>query len=462
MQIALKLEHVASADFDWGLYPEAETFLQREVDRFLKHHGFAKSLSATMYEDTSTRFFDWVDHIVLPEREIKDRMLQELGFGEFDLETHQGLRVYKHTRTAFFPVLLSERNTTEIALKPENLEHFAQKAAERAKIEGERFGAYRKAELKRDDRYVLSSVERRGYDGFVVPEKKNDIVQYKKAFETFTRRRRVFSTDKEGMEAVGKLVGNVLKTLSPERAADAFFRAERIYWEKRNKAGQVQKIRLDRLGLGWGNHDHHTYRSSRENFVHLIHIFETLGFVCRERFFAGQKAGWGAQILEHPVCDIVLFADVDLTKEEKGRDFAHEGLESKKELGTVGLWVDLHGESILQSGMHHLEARFDFEKLRADMPKYGIEFMEPFSYFEFLKQAFTKAEKWPVAKERLDLLLKRGSINEYQHSTFLEEGAIGSHLENLQRTQGFKGFNQDSVSAILKATDPRKNLRRGA
>jgi hypothetical protein len=35
------------------------------------------------------------------------------------------------------------------------------------------------------------------------------------------------------------------------------------------------------------------------------------------------------------------------------------------------------------------------------------------------------------------------------------QGAIGSHLENLQRKGGFKGFNQKSVSVIIQATDPR-------
>jgi hypothetical protein len=32
---------------------------------------------------------------------------------------------------------------------------------------------------------------------------------------------------------------------------------------------------------------------------------------------------------------------------------------------------------------------------------------------------------------------------------------VGSHLENLQRRGGFKGFNQKSVSVIIEATDPR-------
>jgi len=36
------------------------------------------------------------------------------------------------------------------------------------------------------------------------------------------------------------------------------------------------------------------------------------------------------------------------------------------------------------------------------------------------------------------------------------DAAIGSHLENLPRRGGFKGFNQQSVSAIIAAFDLRK------
>ena len=180
-----------------------------------------------------------------------------------------------------------------------------------------------------------------------------------------------------------------------------------------------------------------------------------MGFVCREQFYAGEKAGWGAQILEHPVCDIVVFSDVDLFSGETDFDFAHKGLEHRKKLGTVGLWIALHGESILQAGMHHLEGRFDFEKLRNDLPKQGASFMNPFSYFDFLKQVFTAGEMWKVEKSRLNKLLREGSITKDQYKNFKTNGAVGSHMENLQRNQGFKGFNQRSVSVIIKKTDPR-------
>ena len=37
----------------------------------------------------------------------------------------------------------------------------------------------------------------------------------------------------------------------------------------------------------------------------------------------------------------------------------------------------------------------------------------------------------------------------------LMAGAVGSHLENLERNDGFKGFNQTGVTEIIKETDPR-------
>jgi len=54
------------------------------------------------------------------------------------------------------------------------------------------------------------------------------------------------------------------------------------------------------------------YRQALEIFFRRRRYFETLGFICREQFFAGEEAGWGAQILEHPECNIVLFADIAL------------------------------------------------------------------------------------------------------------------------------------------------------
>ena len=144
-------------------------------------------------------------------------------------------------------------------------------------------------------------------------------------------------------------------------------------------------------------------------------------------------------------------------------DFSHEPLPDRKELGTVGLWCALHGESFLQAGMHHLECQFDFESLKQQMEKEaGIKVMKPFTDFPYLRQAFTEGERWPVKAERVERLLAKGQITAEQAKQFRENGAIGSHLENLERNEGFKGFNQKGVSEIIAKTDPRKNVVSGA
>ena len=211
------------------------------------------------------------------------------------------------------------------------------------------------------------------------------------------------------------------------------------------------------LGLGWGNHDHHTYRSSREHFSRLIGVFELLGLECRERFYAGREAGWGAQVMENVRAGIVVFADVDLAPEELLEDFSHQPLAPRQTLGTVGLWCGLHGEAFLQAGMHHLECQFDFAQLARRLEEeHGIRVMKPFTDFPFLRQAFTEGERWPVEEARLEKLLAKKLITAEQAEQFRANGAIGSHLENLERNEGYKGFNQKGVSEIIAATDPRR------
>jgi len=67
-----------------------------------------------------------------------------------------------------------------------------------------------------------------------------------------------------------------------------------------------------------------------------------------------------------------------------------------------------------------------------------------------------------VKKDKLTLLLKEHKLSEEKISAFAEQGAVGSHLEDIQRSQGFKGFNQNSVSAIIKWTNPLAQMEKYA
>ena len=443
-------------EYDWKLYQEAEDYLKAQVLDFLNNNKFARELAKRLETQTSTRLFDWIDYIAIPENYIDINKLTNLNFIENKhSELPANTRLFHNPGSIFFPVLVHKEDYFELALKVEDINDFSRIHASGSQIEGEQFSKLRKLEVSQEGNYRLTAVERRGYSGFII-RGSIDIAEYLTALELFSSRER-FDTNDKGLKALEVLVRKMLRELHIPRMADAFFRAERKYWESRNKAARAQKARQDELGIGWGNHDHHTFRSSRGNFIHLIRILELMGMVTRESFYAGAQAGWGAQVLEHPDCNIVVFADVDMWVDEKQTDFAHTGLGSRDKLGTVGLWVGLHGESIMQAGLHHLAARVDFDNQEKELLLgQGIKIMAPFSNFKFLKQDFTYGENWQVNEDRARYLFDNGLITREQYYKFVNSGALGSHLENIERGQGFKGFNQESVSVIISETDPRK------
>ena len=186
---------------------------------------------------------------------------------------------------------------------------------------------------------------------------------------------------------------------SRDLACHLVFEVERDYWQSRNRAAQVQKARQDRLGLGWANHDHHTFRCSRRFFPRVI------GDVHDARLRASRAVPRrGPRRLGRPDARAPDDRDRHLRRPRprprggRPRTSPTRRLPDLPRPGTVGLWVALHGESILEAGMHHLEAQFDFDALRDGLKaEAGIETMPPFSDFPFLRQAFTAGERWPVS-----------------------------------------------------------------
>jgi hypothetical protein len=465
----------APAQFEWKRWPDTEAFIGRLIASALEGHPFAARLAERMMAEAGTPFEVWVDHLVITGTSAVARTLSALGYERQPGHYAVGVPVYAHPggifpRIALYSSAGSGNGSTaigvrDVAIKVASIAAFSRAHDLGLEILGYALGPYRSA-LIPGDRTNLLVIERRGYLGFepfpgelarqgrMKPHAARDALA---ARDVWLARRRRFDDDAQGFDVTEATLNTVIELAgSADLACHLIFEVERDYWQSRNRAAQVQTARQDRLGLGWANHDHHTFRCSRRFFPRIMKMFTSLGFQLRERFHAGAHAGWGAQVLEHPTTGIVIFADLDLAPEEATQDFAHQVLPELPRPGTVGLWVALHGESILEAGMHHLEAQFDFNALRDGLKaEAGIETMAPFSDFPFLKQAFTAGERWPVSKHRADRALEQGWINAEQHAKFLREGAIGSHLENLQRREGFKGFNQQAVSAIIAATDPR-------
>lgn len=464
----------STTSFDWQRWPETEQFIGKSVCAALGKNPFAAELDRRMASETSTRITDWLDHLVLSDRPGLVEEIERLGYTRTAEPYGIQDSSFRHSG-GLFPALAICRSpgggpeVSAIALKVESIAAFSQAHQLGLSIVGYPIGPYRFAKVDCEGASsTLFVIERRGFLGFepfpstwaregrMAPHSARDALA---ARELWQARRRTFQDDAEGFEVTEAVLDQVIeRTGSMELACHLVFEVERDYWESRNTAARVQRRRQDRLGLGWANHDHHTFRCSRRFFSRTIAIFERLGFTLRESFHAGHDAGWGAQVLEHPTSGIVIFADLDLAPEEAEEDFSHSPLPDLPRPNTVGLWVGLHGESLLDAGMHHLEAQFDFDALRSALEsEAGILTMKPFSDFSFLRQAFTQGERWPVQRHRADRLKESGWIDDEQYSRFLSEGAIGSHLENLQRREGFKGFNQRAVSAIIAETDPRRH-----
>ena len=444
----------------WQRWPDSEAKLVQWLDAVLAAVPEAEAFVRRLEQATSTRALDWVDHLTLAGGDAAERELVKLGFESEAVPTPDHASAFFHPGAQLPRVVVRQAGQTVspigVGLKCDRVADVLLANGMDRPITGARRGPYREATLFEAHGGALRVVERCGYRGCVPPQfSAADAERYEAAQELWRTRGRVFDDEHEGMQRALNTAHRMVELVGTDAAAWLAFEVERDYWQRHNTAAQVQKARQDRLGLGWANHDHHTFRSSRAHFAGLISVLHALGFQDRERFYAGREAGWGAQILEQPTCGLVVFADVDLAPDELDVDFARDALPAWNQLGTVGLWCALHGESMLRAGMHHLEAQFSFDDLRDQLAQRGIGMMRPFSDLDYLRQAFTEGERWPVPEPRIDTLLAQGHIDDAQAERFKRDGALGSHLENLQRRDGFKGFNQKNVSDIIGRTDPR-------
>ncbi len=454
-----------STRFEWRRHPDAEAYVVQHIDDLLSDMPQARDLHSALVARTGTRLVDWLDHLVVSTVEVQRRELEELGFEVEAVPAAPHDTVFQHPG-AILPGIVLRRSTVAppgraiaAAIQVEEISRFLMMHHVAAAIQGTVLSPYRCAVAWESNGQQLLAVERRGHPGYLPVTMPDDYaLRYLDASERWATRPRGFHDERAGMEQTLSLARELVVEMGRDTAAWIAFAAERAHWHGRNQAGQIQKARQDSLGLGWANHDHHALRSSRAAFPLLIEILETFGFQPRERFYAGAEAGWGAQVMEQPACRFAVFADVDLSPDEVEGDFAHRPLPPRGELGTVGLWCALHGESMLSAGLHHLAARLSFDAAAQDLAERGIEMMSPFSEFSYLRQAFTRGERWQVPNWRLDRLSAAGQLDPVQRDAFTRQGAIGSHLENIQRGEGFKGFNQQTVSDIIRRTDPRARL----
>ncbi|WP_319549953.1 hypothetical protein [Desulfogranum marinum] len=442
--------------FDWQRRPEVESFLLQLLADFRGNNRDLEQLEAKLKAVTSTRLFDWIDHFVVEDSLHIRTKLSEMGFVR---EESEPVSSYVYPGVMLPAVVFSANKFSHhpgVALRVENIADFIQFNGFNGTIEGAPLAPFRQCCVSLDNGAALYAVERRGTRAMQTVSLADGFQQqYQTGLEQWQLIPRGLVDEEQAISAIFATVDSLVRSFGPDLAAHIVCEGERRYWLSRNYAARIQKMRQDILGMGWANNDHHTFRSSRQYFTRLVDLFSRLGFTKRERFYAGKEAGWGAQVMENSTAGLSLFLDVDLAPEEVSVDFSTQPLEERDQLGTVGLWCALHGDSILKAGMHHLAVDCLFGDLVQDVEQYGVAFMAPFSDFEYLKQAFSKGEIWEVDPLRVQNLLEQKRITQEKAEQFLHKGVLGSHLENIQRRDGYKGFNKKNVNVIIKETDPR-------
>lgn len=440
-------------DRTWTTQPAAAALVTQVLTEALARVPAAAALATRLREDIGVRLVDILDHLRVGDRAL----LRAFSDAGWDADPDQP-GVWRNP-TGLFPAILEGAQGLTVGFKVEYADEFAAAQRLSASIEGARHAPFRRVRLAEEGGVAFDAIERRGSTGFAPDDPSPATLRAARIhLQAFRARRREFSDIAAGYDHTDALVARAVADLGRDWACWLWLRAEREYWERRNHAGRVQKARQDSHGIGWANQDHHTYDSSREWFHRCVGVLEALGFECRELFYAGHAAGWGSQILEQPALGSVIFADIDLAPDELDIDFAHLHLEPLPFLRRAGLWCALHGESMLEAGINHLECMYDHVRMQSRLEAAGVSFMQPFSDFPHLYQALTEGEWWAVDPARIDTLEGKGLITAEQAEDFRLNGAIGSHLENLERNDGFKGFNQPGIDGVLRIIDPRKNL----
>jgi len=139
-----------------------------------------------------------------------------------------------------------------------------------------------------------------------------------------------------------------------------------------------------------------------------------------------------------PVC-LVMFND--LTKHRR-----------------AGLLSELLGESILEAGLNHVAGLYSQSHFRNQLNRSGIEMMKPFTDWPHLYQELTTGDWAAVDPIRVQGLLAAGHIEIEEAEKLCLQGSIITHFENIERNDGFKGFNRDGIDGVLRKLDPRAYL----
>ncbi len=430
------------SEFDWKTYPETDVLIEQHIEEACAANEDIRAFSTRISALTATSFKEWVESITLSGALLYE--LERLGF--VLQKTFYGQKLFVHPRGSF-PALRVFPGPVPVVraltLKVESLSVFRFLSGYYGEVDGTPGSNYSRIMLSDRGGILLFAAEKNGDVWMPEDLDSEGLMDLEQAHSLMNQRRRFFEAGEDGWKYTERLMDRVTSLVGRDRCASLFLEYERRYWEARNSTARFLKARQDTMGLGWGNHDHHAFRSERASVTRFIRLMQTMGFRLRERFVSSLGTGrnlYGVQILEHSGIGALINVHVDLREEEKDFDFAARPLPVIRPAGDVTLWTGMYGESIFEAGLYHLGAKYDYWSLKELLNGVRIEVREPDSESPFLLRAAVHPENWFSTRLRQERLVANGSISPEEARKLSLEGSLGSFLECVHRVDGFKGF----------------------
>lgn len=368
--------------------------IQEQLDKFCASIPALAELETKIAQRTGSPLLDWVDALHLVAEPRRRAKWIDLGWlPSADRPDHEVLRFEGDELP---PIVLHADLTARLDLRVQDLECFlaAHGLAFNARIQGAPGSPLRRAAWAQNGLRTFGVVERRGTVEFD-PRRCEALDPARLELWTQQLRGRVRcpGDDAKGLDDLGRTLEEAAAELGQGPAASLFLSVEREYWQWRNQAARIQFRRQQGLGLGWGNHGKHIYRCSEELFGATQELFAKLGYVYK-----------GDDDRKHDVRRLELAHPASATRIVLETYLGELGGSDPQ---GPGMWTALHGESLLQAGMHRLCAVL--HRARAG-------------------ECVGGGELWTVDPQRVRALVRAGRIAAEEAEQLLERGAVGSEL----------------------------------
>jgi len=379
-------DHDTDIIFRWGRHPEGEILVTELLDLCRRAIPPFKTLAEEIASRTGTRILDWIDHFVLADGAALRQRLAKLGFEPDAAADAGGSWIHPG---AIFPRLLltgpadmgagrfarsrwassAWRFPGGVAHQRPDRGHGALTVAPGPDLERRRPGDVRggAARVLRDR---AGGADRRS-DGRPAARLR--------ALESPAARIGRCAPRKRGVPAAMERTHALARSLAEELGADE---AAWIAFSASATSGSRATAPAARSGparMLWasaGPITTTTPSAARASLPDSPANAADLRVPHARALPCGAEAGWGAQVLEQPACRL-RSSPMWISRGRGAGRFPPGRVGGRDELGTVGLWCALHGESLLEAGLHHLAVRSDFPALTRGWPASGWRCCRP-------------------------------------------------------------------------------------